>query len=90
MSEIIKKLEESISEMMMPEVDDYISEINEIIKNKDKSQTLEDIEALENMYTLKEELQTILNAIIEDKITDIEAKEIYEKIEALMDESKNH
>lgn len=88
MSEIKKKLEEAITEMMLPEVNTYISELNALVKSNEDSE--DDLVALDDMYSLLEELTSILEALKEDKINEKDAEEIHANILKLMEESKNH
>ncbi len=88
MSEIKQKLETAIKEMMVPEIQGYIKELNTLVKDEEDSE--DDIKALEEMYGLLEELESILLAIEENKITDEEASSIHDNILKLMEESKGH
>lgn len=88
MSEIKEKLETAIKEMMLPEIQGYIKELNTLVKEEEDSP--DDLKALEEMYGLLEELESILLAIEENKITDEEASEVHDNILKLMEESKGH
>jgi len=88
MSEIKQKLETAIKEMMVPEIQGYIKELNTLVKDEEESP--DDVKALEEMYGLLEELESILLAIEENKITDEEASSIHDNILKLMEESKGH
>ena len=88
MSEIIEKLDTSIKEMMIPEVQDYIKDINKLIEEKKAKE--DDYIALEEMESMYEDLVDIVLAIEENKISDEEAEYIYQNILILMDESKSH
>lgn len=88
MSEIKKKLEDAINEMMLPEVNSYISELNALVKSNEDSE--DDLMALDDMYSMLEELNSILKALEEDKISEKEAEEIHANILKLMEDSKNH
>ncbi|NQY23272.1 MAG: hypothetical protein HRT41_04520 [Campylobacteraceae bacterium] len=88
MSEIKEKLQTAIKEMMVPEIQGYIKELNTLVKDEEDSE--DDLKALEEMYGLLEELESILLAIEDNKITDEEASEVHDNILKLMEESKNH
>ena len=88
MSEIKKTLKESINDMMLPEVNEYLKELNKLIETNKASP--DDLDAQEDMQGLLDELYTILLAIDEDKITDDEAQDVYQNILNLMEESKSH
>ncbi|NQY53424.1 MAG: hypothetical protein HRT42_07605 [Campylobacteraceae bacterium] len=88
MSEIIEKLDTSIKEMMIPEVQDYIKDINKLIEEKKAKE--DDYIALEEMESMYEDLVDIVLAIEENKISDEDAESIYQNILSLMDESKSH
>ena len=61
MSEIKEKLQTAIKEMMVPEIQGYIKELNTLVKDEEDSE--DDLKALEEMYGLLEELESILLAI---------------------------
>ena len=88
MSEIKEKLQTAIKEMMVPEIQGYIKELNTLVKDEEDSE--DDLKALEEMYGLLEELESILLAIEDNKITDEEASEVHDNILKLMEESKSH
>ena len=58
MSEIIEKLDTSIKEMMIPEVQDYIKDINKLIEEKKAKE--DDYIALEEMESMYEDLVDIV------------------------------
>jgi len=88
MNDIKEKLETVIKETMVPEVQGYIKELNTLVKEEENSE--DDIKALEEMYALLEELENILLALEENKISDKDANEIYENILQLIEENKEH
>lgn len=83
MSEIKRDLLELVQESMIPEVEAYLEELHELIK--ENKQTDEDMEEIKEMETFLVELQNIILAIKEDKIDDIQAEEIYENIANLVE-----
>jgi len=84
MTEIKKQLKEIIVETMIPESEDYLEELHEGYENKTLSN--EEQETIRDMESFLVELQNILQLIEEDKITDEEAQEVYEKITTMIDE----
>ena len=88
MSEIIEKLDTAIKDMMIPEVQDYIKDINQLIEDKKAKE--DDYIALEEMESMYEDLVDIVLAIEEKNINDEEAEAIYQNILNLMEESKGH
>lgn len=88
MSEIKKKLEDKIRKTVLPEVNEYIKDLNTLIKNNED--TKDDLLALEEMYSLLEELEAILKALEEDKINEEQAHEVYKNILNLIEDSKKH
>ncbi len=83
MSEIKQDLLELVQETMIPEVEAYLEELHELIK--ENKQTDEDMEEIKEMETFLVELQNIILAIKEDKIDDTQAEEIYENIANLVE-----
>ena len=88
MSEIKNKLKQIITETMIPESEDYLEELHLEYENKDITE--EDKETMRDMESFLVELQNILQAIEENKITDSEATEVYEKIMGMIDEHQEH
>jgi len=84
MSDIKNELKQIIAETVLPESEDYLSELNEGYKNKTISK--EDEEVIRDMESFLVELQNILLAIEEKKITDKEAEDIYAKITLMLNE----
>ncbi|MGB3750978.1 MAG: hypothetical protein WA945_05375 [Arcobacteraceae bacterium] len=83
MSDIKKELKQIIAETMIPETEDYLEELHENITEENK-------ESIRDMESFLVELQNILLAIEENKITDDEAQEVYDKITAMLDEHEEH
>ena len=88
MSEIKNELKQIIVETLIPESEDYLEELYE--EYKEKNVTDEDKETMRDMESFLVELQNILQAIQEDKITDLEAQEIYEKVSQMINEHTEH
>jgi len=84
MSDIKNELKQIIIETIIPESEDYIKELSEGYEKNTIS--AEDKETIRDMESFLVELQNILLAIEENKITDEETQEIYEKIITMLNE----
>jgi len=87
MSDIKNELKKVLTETMIPESEDYLNELHEGYENTNI--TDEDKESIRDMESFLVELQNILQMIEEDKITDQEAEEVYEKIIAMLNEHED-
>lgn len=79
MSDIKNDLKQVLVETMIPESQDYLEEV----KNENDQEAIEDIEGF------LEELEMIVQAIDENKITDEDAEPIYEKIITMLNEHED-
>lgn len=79
MTEIKNKLKEIVTETMIPETEDYLEELHTSTSDEDK-------EVMRDMESFLVELQNIVLVIEENKITDEEAKGIYQKIMNMINE----
>lgn len=84
MSNIKNELKKVVTETMIPETEEYLEELHSQYENNVLSD--EDKEVIRDMESFLVELQNILLLIEEDKITDEEAQNVYEKITAMLDE----
>lgn len=84
MENINTQLQEIITETMIPESKDFIKELETLVENKTAKK--EDLDSLSDMISFVEELETILNAIEKDLISDEEAQEIFTKLQSMIDE----
>jgi hypothetical protein len=84
MSDIKNDLQEIIKDTMLPESESYLEELHSAYENGELSE--DDKEAIQDMESFLVELQNILLAIDEDKISDDEAGEIYGKIITMLNE----
>lgn len=82
MSDIKNELKKVIAETIIPETEDYLEELHEEITEENK-------ETIRDMESFLVELQNILLAIEENKITDEEAEEVYDKIMNMLDEHED-
>lgn len=84
MENLKQELTNLIVETMIPESEAFLEELHELIENK--TATEDDMEAIKDLESFLVELQNILSAIEENKISDDEVKEIYEKITTMLEE----
>jgi len=84
MSNIKNELKKVVTETMIPETEEYLEELHSQYENNPLSE--EDQEVIRDMESFLVELQNILLLIKENKITDEEAQDVYEKITAMLDE----
>lgn len=84
MKNIKEELKNVILDVMLPETETYLEELNKAIDNKSASE--DEIEAREDIVSFIEELKTILEVISEDKLSDEDAKNVYEKITTMLEE----
>ncbi len=86
MNDLKEELKELIVETMIPESKAFLEELNEELKNGTDDEDISD--AIEDMESFLIELQNILSAIEEDKMSDDEIKMVYNKIKDMLDEHK--
>jgi len=86
MTEIKKDLQQLVSEKMLPEVESYIEDLHKLLVNKTASE--DDMNVIKDMESFMVELQNILEAIETDMISDVQAKEVYENMMELIEESE--
>jgi hypothetical protein len=78
------ELKKVIIDVMLPESEEYLEELNLLIKNDTTNQ--DDIEAKKDIESFIEELKTILELIKENKLSNEDAKSVYEKIVTMLEE----
>lgn len=88
MSQIKDDLKDVVEATMIPEVESYVEDLHKLLE--DKTANEDDMEAIKEMESFLVELQNILLAIEEDKISDEQASEVYQNILNLLEESKDH
>lgn len=88
MSQIKNDLKDVVEATMIPEVESYVEDLHKLLE--DKTANEDDMEAIKEMESFLVELQNILLAIEEDKISDEQASEVYQNILNLLEESKDH
>jgi len=84
MTDIKDELKEIILETMIPESEEYLQELH--TEYKDTTIPEEEKEAIRDMESFLVELENILLAIEQNKITDDEAHEIFQKITIMINE----
>jgi CCR4-NOT transcriptional regulation complex NOT5 subunit len=88
MENIKEELKTMIDETMIPETMDYIEEIK--LKKNNNTATQDDLNGIEEMQFFLEELEHIVKGLEEDKISEEDAKTIYEKIQTMVEEHSEH
>ena len=84
MENIKKELKKVIEDVMLPESEDYSKELASLITKENANQ--DDIDAKEDIDSFINELKNILEIIEEDKLSNQEAINIYEKIITMLNE----
>jgi len=85
MSNIKTELKNLINEALLPETQDYLEELHNLLENNTANE--DDKEAIRELESFLVELQNILEAIETEQIDDEQSQEIYEK---MMDMIQNH
>ncbi|MEA3383367.1 MAG: hypothetical protein U9Q20_01640 [Campylobacterota bacterium] len=85
MDNIQNKLKELIISEMIPESEDYLSELHELLKQNKANK--DDIETIKDMESFLVELENIVQAIDENKLPNDQANEIYTKIDDMIHSS---
>jgi len=88
MKEINNELIEKIEEMLIPEVEEYLEDMNKIVASNDN--TPEDDNAIADLKTFLDELINVKKAIVEDTLSVEEMQEVKVKIDELIEQSKEH
>lgn len=86
MTEIKQNLKDIVEVTMIPEVEDYLEDLNKLIE--ENKATDDDMEAIRDMESFLVELHNIILVIEEDKLNDEEANEVYQNIMNMIEESK--
>ena len=81
------ELKNVVEQTMIPESKAFLDELNELTSSNNACN--DDIEAKKDMESFLQELNTILNAIEKDEITDEQAADIYEKIIIMLQEHED-
>lgn len=86
MENIKEELQDLIENDMIPEVELYLEDLMKLLENNEATE--DDMVAIKEMEDFLVELQNIIEAINQNKITDEEAAEVHAKIMKLFDESE--
>lgn len=86
MENIKEELQDLIENDMIPEVELYLEDLMKLLENNEAKE--DDMVAIKEMEDFLVELQNIIEAINQNKITDEEAAEVHAKIMKLFDESE--
>lgn len=81
------ELESIIFNVMLPESQAFLDELNEEINNGNEEKEI--IEAKKDVISFIEELSQILKLIEEKKLSDNDAKDMYKKIRNMIDEHEH-
>lgn len=81
---IQQELEKLITKEVLPEIEDYIDELFEIIAAKKEEERTK--EELANMQEMREDFKAILEDISNNNLDDEEAQEILEEIQEMLKE----
>ena len=84
MENIVDELKKVIVDVMLPESEDYLEELETTIKNNTAGQ--DEIEAKNDIESFIEELKMILEVINEEKLSPEDAKSVYDKIITMLNE----
>ncbi|QEZ90206.1 hypothetical protein ACIB15232_a0015 (plasmid) [Aliarcobacter cibarius] len=87
MENIKIKLKDVIQTVMIPESQEFIKELKEVLKKEEQIE--DDINALVDMKSFIIELQDIISAIDKNLLSDAEAEEIYNKINHMLEEHED-
>lgn len=88
MSQIKEDLKAVVEKTVIPEVEEYLEDLNKLIEKDEASD--EDMQAIRDLESFLVELQNVVLAINEEKMNDEEASEIYQRVLDLIEQSKEH
>ena len=84
MENIKEELKNVITDVMLPESEGYLEDLNTAIK--DKTASADDLATKEDIEAFINELKTIIEVVDEGNLSDDEAEGIYEKIINMLNE----
>lgn len=87
MSQIKVDLKAVVEQTVIPEVEEYLEDLNKLIENNEASE--DDMEAIRDLESFLVELENVVLAINEEKMNDEEAQEIYQRVLDLIEQSKD-
>ncbi len=74
--------------MMIPEIEEYLEDMNKIVASKDN--TPEDDNTIEDLNTFLNELLNVKKALEDDTLSEEEVLEVKSRIDDLLEQSKEH
>ena len=86
MSEVKQNLKDIVEVTMIPEVEEYLEDLNKLLEEEKASE--DDMDAIREMESFLVELQNILLVLEENKISDEETDKVYQNILRMIEESK--
>lgn len=87
MENIKEELKNVIVDVMLPESEGYLEDLDTAIK--DETASADDLVAKKDIEAFISELKTIIEVVEEDKLSDEEAENIYEKIITMLNEHED-
>ncbi len=87
MKNIKEELKNVILDVMLPEAQSYVEDLNQAIDNNNASK--DELSAKKDLEAFIEELNAILKVIDENKISDKDAQVVYEKITTMIEEHED-
>ncbi len=88
MSQIKEDLKEVVENTVIPEVEDYLVDLNKLLEKNEANEN--DMESIRDLESFLVELQNVVLAINEEKMNDEEASVIYQRVLDLIEQSKEH
>lgn len=81
------KLKELIEEVVLPDIEDELDNIYEVVA-KDKKTTEEQTHTLKYLHEMRDEFKTVLEEIEQRNLTQEECVELYEEIEEMISDDE--
>jgi hypothetical protein len=88
MKELNTELIEKIEDILMPEIEMYLKDMNKIVASN--SNTPEDDNTIEDLKTFLNELLNVKKALEEENLSEEEVLLVKSKIDNLIEQSKEH
>ncbi len=84
----MKKLKELVKNVVLPDIEDHIDDMFEVIANNKNASQDDDVE-LKEMHEMRAEFQELLTDLDNDNIDQDECEELLEEIEFMIKEQDN-
>lgn len=88
MENIKTELKDIIIDVLIPETENYLKELEEVLKKQDNDDEITEVR--NDMESFLEELHAIIYAIDNDEISDLQAQEVFEKVTKMINEHSEH